>query len=83
MNSISSGTHSDPGVLQDLQGRVPLVHLHLQHGSDQLLEQENTALISVTLVSVKASKGTQVFTLALSDTLSQYGRGNSSCPIRI
>lgn len=42
MNSISRSTYSDPGVLQDLQSRVPLIHLHLQHGSNQLLEQENT-----------------------------------------
>lgn len=42
MSFISRSTYSDPGVLQDLQRRVPLVHLHLQHGSDQLLEQENT-----------------------------------------
>lgn len=32
---------------------------------------------------VHNTKLTQIFTLAVSDTLSQYGRGNSSCPIRI
>lgn len=31
------------------------------------------------LLSIKM----QAFTFAVSDTLSQYGRGNSSCPIRI
>lgn len=84
LNSISRSTYSDPRVLQDLQSRVPLIHLHLQHGSNQLLEQENTKLISLTRLAVKPVKRMRVFiTLAVSDTLSQYGRGNSSCPIRI
>lgn len=55
-HKLTHCTYSDPSVLEHLERSVSLIHLHLQHGSDQLLQQEeNTGEVASGPSELRAS----------------------------
>ena len=85
-------TYINPGMVKNLYRCESQIHIDLQHPSDQSLKRNISSMnadhwqIQAFHTEQRISRWKDYFqrqTLAVSDTLSQYGAGKSSWPLKI